>query len=98
MEIHILNKIRQSLAPRLRLPQFEPLPLEFEADELLLDDVAAAYESDSRVVPIVAGAKPAELRARIEWHLRTRPAQPQQERSASNELAEALAQVRRSLR
>lgn len=72
--------------------------MEFEPDELLLDEVVVAYESDSRVVPIFAGTAPGELRARIERHMRAQSTQQEPQRSASEELAEALAELRRSLR
>ena len=96
MEIRTLSKLQQLAAPKFRLRPFELVPLEFEEDELLLEDVIPAAQ-DSKIVPIFGGSAPAELRDRIERHLDSRTEQ-QQPRSASDELAEALAELRRSLR
>lgn len=94
--VRIFSSLRRHVSTLYRLPQFEPAPLELEPDELLLADVVGR-ERDSRVVPIFAGAAPGELRAQIERHSRVSSIQ-QQPRSASDELAEALAELRRSLR
>lgn len=96
--VRIFSSLRRHAPAPLRLPLFELAPLEFEPDELLLDDIVTEYERDSRVVPIFAGAKPHEMQARIERHLREQSAEQPQPRSASDELAEALAELRRSLR
>jgi cobalamin-dependent methionine synthase I len=99
MEIRVLNKLRQLAKPRFRLRPFELAPLEFEPDELLLEDVVGPAASDSTVVPIFAGTSPGALRNRIEEHLQARTEQQQSQlRSASDELAEALAELRRSIR
>ena len=98
MEIRAFSKLQQLAAPRFHLQPFELVPLEFEEDELLLEDIVAAAGPESKVVPIFAAAA-ADLRTCIE---RRRDAeteqQRQQSRSASDELAEALAELRRSLR
>ena len=75
---------------------------EVKSAELLLDDVLAELDPDSRVVRLfdrAAMPTPAELRARIERHLDSgqepAPAAPS---DASQALHEALAELRRSLR
>jgi len=95
MEIRALSKLQQLAAPRFRLRPFELVPLEFEEDVLLLEDAIPAAQ-DSKVVPIFGGSAPAELRDCIERHLDAQTAQ--QPKSATDELAEALAELRRSLR
>lgn len=94
MEIRALSKLQQLAAPRLRLRPFELVPLEFEEDVLLLEDAIPAPQ-DSKVIPIFGGSSPSELRERIERHL---DAQMEQPKSATDDLAEALAELRRSLR
>lgn len=96
--VRIFSSLRKHAPAPFRLPQFEVPALEFEPEELLLDDVLAAYDGDSRVVAIFAGADPGDLRNRIERHLHAPAAQQEQVRSASEELAEALAELRRSIR
>jgi hypothetical protein len=95
MEIRALSNLRQLAAPRFRLRPFELVPLEFEEDVLVLEDAIPAAQ-DSKVVPIFGGSSPTELRDRIERHLDTQA--EQQAKSATDELAEALAELRRSLR
>ena len=95
MEIRALSKLQQLAAPRFRLRTFELVPLEFEEDVLLLGDALPAAQ-DSKVVPIFGGSAPAELRARVERHLDAQA--ERQAKSATDELAEALAELRRSLR
>jgi hypothetical protein len=95
MEIRALSKLQQLAAPRFRLRPFELVPLEFEEDVLLLEHAIPAAQ-DSKIVPIFGGSAPAELRDRIERHLDAQTAQ--QPKSATDELAEALAELRRSLR
>ena len=77
---------------------FEP-PEDFaEEDELVLEDVLAAIEPGSRVVRLFEpDGTPGELHARIERHLRgaSRPSGPP---DATQELHEAIAALRRSLR
>jgi hypothetical protein len=88
---------RRLVSPDFLLQPFELAPLEFEPEELLLDDIVTEYESGSRVAPIFAGAAPGELHARIEQHVEAQAAQ-QQSRTAADELAAALSELRRSLR
>jgi len=95
MEIRALSKLQQLAAPRFRLRPFELVPLEFEEDVLVLEDAIPSAQ-DSKVVPIFGGSSPAELRDRIEQHLDAQA--EQQAKSATDELAEALAELRRSLR
>ena len=67
------------------------------AEELVLDDVLAAVESDSRVVRLFEPTDTAgEMHARIEDHLRASPRQSPPD--ATQELHDALAALRRSLR
>lgn len=67
------------------------------SEELVLDDVLAAVESDSRVVRLFEPNDTAgEMRARIEDHLRSSPRQTPPD--ATQELHDALAALRRSLR
>ena len=67
------------------------------AEELVLDDVLAAVESDSRVVRLFEPTDTAgEMHARIEDHLRSSPRQSPPD--ATQELHDALAALRRSLR
>ena len=96
MQIRALNKLQQLATPRFRLAAFELVPLEFEDDELLLDEPLLAPGGESKVVPIFGGTSPGELRTRIERHLDAQT--EQQRKSATDELAEALAELRRSLR
>lgn len=66
-------------------------------DELVLDDVLDAIESDSRVVRLFeANDTAGEMQARIERHLGS--ARHQAQANAAQELHEALAALRRSLR
>ena len=95
MEIRALSKLQQLAAPRFLLRTFELVPLEFEEDVLLLEDALPAAQ-DSKVVPIFGGSAPAELRDRVERHLDAQA--ERQAKSATDELAEALAELRRSLR
>jgi hypothetical protein len=95
MEIRALSKLQQLATPRFRLRSFELVPLEFEEDVLLLEDAIPAAP-DSKVVPIFGGSSPNELRDRIERHLDAQA--EKQQKSATDELAEALAELRRSLR
>ena len=95
MEIRALSKLQQLAAPRFRLRPFELVPLEFQDDVLVLEDVIPAAH-DSKVVPIFGGSSPTELRDCIEQHLGAQA--EQQAKSATDELAEALAELRRSLR
>lgn len=74
-----------------------PIPL---PEELLLDDILAEIEPDSRVVRLFdpnAMPTPAQLNAQIVRHLNrgTAPAEPP---DASQALYDALAELRRSLR
>src|SRR4051812_7491606 len=87
--------------PQLLPPQNqETEQAEPEAEELLLDDVLAELNPDSRVVRLFDAAAmptPGELRARIDRHLdsgRASAAPP----DASEALHEALAELRRSIR
>lgn len=93
--IRIFTGLRRS-AGSVLLPQFDLRPLEFEPDELLLDDIVTEFGRDSRVVPIFAGANPSELRGRIDRHLGSATSQPEP-KTASDELADALDQLWRSL-
>ena len=69
---------------------------EFE-EELVLEDVLEAIESDSRVVRLFEPNDTAgEMQARIERHLHS--ARHQAQANAAQELHEALAALRRSLR
>jgi hypothetical protein len=95
MQIRAFSTLRQLASPKFRLPSFELAPLEFEEDELLLEE-AIPPAHNSKVVPIFGGSAPAELRDRIERHLDAQA--EQQPKSATDELAEALAELRRSLR
>lgn len=66
-------------------------------DELVLEDVLEAIESDSRVVRLFESNDTAgEMQARIERHLHS--ARHQAHANAAQELHEALAALRRSLR
>jgi len=66
-------------------------------DELILEDVLEAIESDSRVVQLFDPNDTAgEMQARIERHLHS--ARHQAHANAAQELHEALAALRRSLR
>jgi len=66
-------------------------------EELILDDVLAALESDSRVVRLFEPNDTAgEMRSRIEGHLRSSSQQTPPD--ATQELHDALAALRRSLR
>jgi len=68
------------------------------ADELVLDDILAALKPDSRVVQLFehgATATPGDLRARIDNHLQGSWAASAPD--ASQELHDALAELRRSL-
>ena len=66
-------------------------------EELVLDDVLAAVEEDSRVVRLFEPNDTAgEMHARIEDHLRSAPRQTPPD--ATQELHDALAALRRSLR
>lgn len=68
-------------------------------DELLLDDVLASIDPDSRVVQLFdpkAMPTAGELQERIDRHLRGDPVQPIPD--ATRELHEALAALRQSLR
>jgi hypothetical protein len=66
-------------------------------EELVLDDVLAAVEEDSRVVRLFEPNDTAgEMHARIEDHLRSTPRQTPPD--ATQELHDALAALRRSLR
>ena len=65
--------------------------------ELVLEDVLEAIESDSRVVRLFEPSDTAgEMQARIERHLHS--ARHQAQANAAQELHEALAALRRSLR
>ena len=67
------------------------------AEELVLDDVLAAVEADSRVVRLFEPNDTAgEMHSRIEDHLRSAPRQTPPD--ATQELHDALAALRRSLR
>jgi hypothetical protein len=64
-------------------------------EELELDDVLAAVEADSRVIQLFEPADTAgEMQARIDRHLKA----PRQVPDATQELHDALAALRRSLR
>jgi len=66
-------------------------------EELVLEDVLEAIESDSRVVRLFEPSDTAgEMQARIERHLHS--ARHQAQANAAQELHEALAALRRSLR
>ncbi len=66
-------------------------------DELVLDDVLDAIESDSRVVRLFeANDTAGEMHVRIDRHLRSGPRQALPD--AAQELHDALAALRRSLR
>jgi hypothetical protein len=86
------------------LPAFELAPLEFdcrEGDELLLDQPLAPPQRPSNVVSLRQSSPTAgELRESIERHLEaTRgSAAPPAVPDAVDELREALAELRRSLR
>ena len=74
-----------------------PRPVE-AADELLLEDVLEAVEPDSRVVRLFEhGKTPGELHARIERHLQDAPGLSGAP-DATQELHDAIAALRRSLR
>lgn len=67
-------------------------------DELVLDDVLAAIDPAARVVSLFrANDTAGELHARIERHLREAP-RPSEPPDATQELHEAIAALRRSLR
>lgn len=67
------------------------------AEELILEDVLSSVESDSRVVRLFEPADTAgEMHARIEDHLRSSSRQSPPD--ATQELHDALAALRRSLR
>ena len=92
----------------LPLAEFEPVPFEFAADELLLtervaeelllDDALAPAPGDSRVVQLF-GTRPlptaGELHRSIEQHLASRQASSP---DATQALSDALAELRRNLR
>lgn len=86
------------------LPPFELAPLEFEAqagepfDELLLDEVVARIGPDADAVAVTQPMPTAgELRDSIERHLRgARHNAPAVD--AADELRQALAELRRSIR
>ena len=91
--------------PELLLPKAEILDacdLERAADaigELLLEDMLAPPEPDSRVVQLFGGAAlptPGELKASIDRHLERQGPQPLPD--SARALSEALAHLRRSLR
>ena len=70
--------------------------IEQRTDVLLLDDILARLEPDSRVVRLFDAAKmpsPAQLRERIDRHLKSSSSPP----DASQALYDALAELRRSL-
>lgn len=70
-----------------------------QADELVLDDILEAVEQDSRVIRLFEpDGTPGELQSRIDRHLRDRPAPDTAQADATQELHEALAALRRSLR
>ena len=83
------------------LPPFDLTPLEFamdEEDELLLDQVFPAGGDPSRAVPMVVPVPTAgELHASIERHLKALPKLSEAKKDASEELRDALAELRRSL-
>lgn len=82
-----------AIVERLGAP---PAKREIE-DELVLEDVLEAIESDSRVVRLFESNDTAgEMQARIERHLHS--ARRQAHADAAQELHEALAALRRSLR
>lgn len=70
------------------------------AEELVLDDVLESVEADSRVVRLFEpDGTPGELHTRIERHLRDAPRPASQVAAdATQELHDALAALRRSLR
>ena len=72
------------------------VPEEPKPEELELDDVLAAIDPDSRVVRLFeANDTAGEMQARIDRHLRS---SPRQVPDATQELHDALAALRRSLR
>src|ERR687897_599132 len=82
-----------ALVEQLGAPRAER---EFE-EELVLEDVLEAIESDSRVVRLFEPTDTAgEMQARVERHLHS--ARHQAQANAAQELHEALAALRRSLR
>lgn len=80
------------IVERLGATEEQPVP-----DELVLDELAEAEDSDSRVVQLFQpGETAGEMRERIETHLRSSPRQAPPD--ATQELHDALAALRRSLR
>jgi len=80
--------------------RLEPSVAADDGEPLVLDDVLAAIGPDSRVVRLFdrrAMATPAQLRSRIDGHLRDAEL-ARQVPDASEALSEALAELRRSLR
>ena len=72
-------------------------PAKPSGEELVLDEVLAAIEPESRVVRLFEPNDTAgEMQARIDRHLRSSPRQIPPD--ATQELHEALAALRRSLR
>jgi hypothetical protein len=83
--------------PETSRPEQEAEP-EAPADELILDDILVAIDPAARVVSLFQGNDTAgELHARIERHLRDAP-RPSGPPDATQELHEAIAALRRSLR
>ena len=72
-----------------------PLPSPASEDELVLEDELTQSDPDSRVVRLFdSSATAGEMQERIDRHLRSRQAPP----DATQELHDALAALRRSLR
>lgn len=87
------------LRPRraFSLPEFELAPLDFAAeDELVLDDVVASIGPEPERSALAAVPTPGELRQSIERHLRAVEL-PKPAADATDELRDALAQLRRSI-
>ena len=87
------------LRPRraFTLPDFELAPLDFIAnDDLVLDEVVASLGPEPERSTLAAVPTPGELRQSIERHLRAvEPPVPAAD--ATDELRDALAQLRRSI-
>jgi hypothetical protein len=94
-----MSLLGRILAPRqFHLTPFDPAPLEFEPEPLLLEAVVG-QASPTNVVAFPQGIPTAgELHARIERHLCGKSTAPSGEPvSPADELREALAELRRSL-
>ena len=93
-----VRQIEDAELPELLLDEHHEEPGGIEQQPLVLDDILAEVEPDSRVVRLfdrAAMPTPGQLNARIERHLTGDPSAPH---DASEALHEALEELRRSLR